>query len=45
MQITKAAATHLTPEIILLIGGTLVMCASVLTRKSQREDIYAQRNN
>ena len=45
MQITKAAATHLTPEIILLIGGTLVMCASVLTRKPQREDIYAQRNN
>jgi len=45
IQITKATVGHLTPEIVLLIGGTLVMCASVLTTKTARENIHTQRNN
>lgn len=45
IQITKAAVGHLTPEILLLLGGTLIMCASVLTRKVEREDLHGQRNN
>ena len=45
IQITKATVGHLTPEIVLLIGGTLIMCASVLTRKSEREDLHVERSN
>ncbi|MEI6525460.1 MAG: proton-conducting transporter membrane subunit, partial [Planctomycetota bacterium] len=45
IQITKAAVGHLTPEILLLIGGTLVMCASVLTGKPLRQDLHTERNN
>ena len=45
IQITKAAVGHLTPEIVLLIGGTLIMCASVLSRKSEWEDTHSQRSN
>lgn len=44
IQSIKAAASHLTPEIVLLIGGSLVMSASVFQRKREREDVHSDRS-
>jgi len=45
IQSIKAAAGHLTPEIVLLLGGSLVMSASVFGRSGERHDVHSQRSS
>ncbi|MEI8212767.1 MAG: NADH-quinone oxidoreductase subunit N [Planctomycetota bacterium] len=43
LQIIKASISHLIPAITLLLGGSLLMCASVFSTSSTRHDIHGQR--
>lgn len=44
LQQIKLAALHLTPEIILLIGGSLMMCASLFRSNALTTDVHGMRN-
>ena len=43
LQIIKDSVSHLLPAIVLLLGGSLVMCASVFSRPSEHHNFHEQR--
>jgi len=44
LQVIKNSAAHLSPAIALLIGGSLLMCASIFFRSGVKRDVHGQRN-
>ncbi len=44
IQIIKTSAFHLIPELILLLGGSLLMCGSLFKRKGDFLDIHGARS-
>lgn len=43
LQVIKTSTIHLIPELILLVGGSLLMCASLFKRHQDFVDVHGQR--
>lgn len=43
LQVIKNSVTHLTPAIVLLLGGSVLMGASVFARSGSQSDVHGQR--
>jgi NADH-quinone oxidoreductase subunit N len=44
LQVIKTSTIHLVPELILLLGGSLLMCASLFRRDGSFVDVHGQRS-
>ncbi len=44
LEIIKISTLHLIPAIVLLVGGSLLMCASIVIKSGPDSDVHGQRN-